>query len=169
MKNKDLLAKIQAVAKAYALSERLKENTTHEDTSAIMDSFHKACNLLEGEYHKDKDILTLLEEIAENADEDSEIDEDSLSDSIFEQADSACPVYYNDIAKWFSDGNWNAVDEYTEEVGDTNAGVDVMKLIQSGFVFTLEREARNTLHSIIANMESEEEHGALSDDEDTTA
>jgi hypothetical protein len=106
-----------------------------------------------------------IKEIVENLDEEEYEDYSAIYDELtydgelFERSDSATPIYYHDIAKWFGE-NWSAVDEYVSEFGEMAQGSDgkpdIMKTIQCAYQMTHERDMTSALESIIDEMEEEE-------------
>lgn len=154
MNNKQLLAKVREVIHAQDLNKRLEENKDG-NTDAIFTAFHAASDLIEHEYHEPEAILEIIEETMSEYDNDDEVDEDTLTEMLNEKADSACPIYYNEIAKWFANGNWTAVDEcFDNGMLGAPERSDIMKHIQGAFVYTLENEARATLTNIISDIEN---------------
>lgn len=106
-----------------------------------------------------------LKELVENLDEEEYDDYSAVYDELtydgelYEYADSACPIYYAQIAEWFG-GNWGAVDEYMSEFGDMaqdgDGKPDIMKTIQSAFCMTYERDLSSALEAIIEEVEETE-------------
>lgn len=103
-----------------------------------------------------------LKELIENLDNEEYDDYSAVYDELtydgelYEYADTACPIYYYVIAKWFGE-NWGAVDEYMSEFGDMAQGCDgkpdIMKTIQCAFCMTYERDLSSALESIIKEVE----------------
>jgi len=91
-------------------------------------------------------IYTLLSEYWDQEDDIDNIDD--IIDDLTEVADSQTPIYYADIAKFFSK-NWSAVDSFVEEIGIDSKNFDIMKLIQGAYCYTLEQEARQALEEFI--------------------
>ena len=124
----------------------------HEVTNSIKDSF-----FYRGDYHTidGYDIQSVIDSIG---DDEEFTDYTDLEDKLdyngrwSELADTQCPIYYNDIAKWFSE-NYIAIDEYVSEFGemaeDGGGKPDIMKTIQCAFVVSYERDIKNAFKSFV--------------------
>lgn len=107
-----------------------------------------------------------LKEIVENLDEEEYDDYSAIYDELtydgelYEYADSATPIYYHDIAKWFGE-NQSAVDDYIDEFGDMATGsdgkADMMKTIQCAYCMTYERDIASALEAVCEEVEEEAE------------
>lgn len=100
------------------------------------------------------EAIDFLDDSAEFTDWDNLID--SIVDNVSEIADSATPIYYADIAKWFS-SNWQAVDEYIAEMGQPD-DFDIMKIIQGAYYVSYERDLRNGIQKLVEEYESDQKN-----------
>lgn len=111
-----------------------------------------------GDYHTfdSLDMLNLIEYI-EDKDHTTAYDiRDDNEATIQEVCDSAVPIYYADLAKWFGE-NWNAVNEYIDEFGEMATEgdkPDIMKTIQGAYYITYEREILEALDVLMSKYDN---------------
>jgi len=95
-------------------------------------------------------IAQILGDIEERIDSENEIDElftaESWQDHIVEYADSEVPTYNTDLTMWMSQGNnWIAVDEATDEFGQSES---VLDSIRRGYAMAIESLYQEILTTI---------------------
>lgn len=94
-----------------------------------------------GEY-----ILEFIDNYVDNENLIFNLEDEQLMEYLYEWADSNTPIYYNELAEWFSK-NWTAIDEYSENFGTCPNG-DIMKKIQAAYCWTLENAMQTALYNI---------------------
>ena len=73
-------------------------------------------------------------------------DDEQLQEYLTEWANNNTPVYYSELTEWFSK-NWTAIDEYIECFG-SSPDMEIMKIIQATYCWTLENAMTSTLYNI---------------------
>ena len=96
------------------------------------------------------DSLTMIDEfLAYN----SEGSDDELQESIYEQADSMTPIYNNEVMKWLGD-NRNCVEMYSEEIGLSDRGLDLIQLGMGAYCHNLSQYALE-VYELIKNIKED--------------
>ena len=97
------------------------------------------------------DMLNLIEYIEDKDYATAGDMRDDNEATIHEACDSAIPIYYADLARWFGK-NWSAVNEYIDEFGEmatVDNKPDIMKTIQGAYYITYEREILEALNVLM--------------------
>jgi len=140
MQRKDLLSFL------IKEKEEAKEQNYHLFSSGYhdSDSIYDCIHTLLSEYGDAEDDIDDIDDIVDDL---SEIIDD-IVDDLSEICDSQTPIYYADIAEWFT-SNWYAVNKYVEEIGIDSKDFDIMRIIQGAYCYTLENETRAELEEFI--------------------
>ena len=75
-----------------------------------------------------------------------DLNDERLLEHLYEWADSNTPIYYSELAQWFSK-NWTAIDEYIECFG-SSPKMEIMQIIQATYCWTLEQSMQTALQNI---------------------